>query len=542
MPRRGARPRRRLRLWHVFALRELPLFERLIIDSEVYDAWARAIAAGDGMSRVLGGPFYMDPLYPYVLGGLYKLFGRDLLLVRLVQVAFGVATCGLVAVLGRRLSGPVAGNLGAFLLAIYPAAIFQDGEFEKTALSVFLATSSLVLFLMPTVWARLGAGAALGLTLLTRGNMMLLAPFAVALLLARRDWKSAGAFVLGAALMVAPATLRNLHVSGEWVLTTSSAGQVFYTGNNPANADGAYHSVPFGRPQTGHEEGDFLREAERRTGRRMSANEVSLFWAREALAHIARAPGFAAAVTLRKLGLFWSDVEIPDAWDLRFISQYSLPLRLPLASFSLIAALGLLGAFPAARKGDGRILIGYVLLYCASVILFFLFSRYRLHVVPPLAAMAGTGLVWAMERLRAGAHRELALPASLAVALALFSAFSFPSRRTEAISNYASLAEMHQERGDFASARATLHEARRRAPGEATVLCALSKLSLRTGENAAAVEFANRCLQANPVFPDAWYLLGLSFEASGDHDRARDAYRQQLRIIPGHEHAIGRLK
>ena len=43
-----------------------PWFDHLVVDPEYYDAWARQIAAGDWLGDRA---FYMDPLYPYVLGG-----------------------------------------------------------------------------------------------------------------------------------------------------------------------------------------------------------------------------------------------------------------------------------------------------------------------------------------------------------------------------------------------------------------------------------------------------------------------------------------
>jgi hypothetical protein len=161
-----------LRIAHVMALRPLPLFDRLIIDSEVYDAWAQRIAAGDWLTEILGGPFYMDPLYPYFLGAVNCLVGRDLLLVRLLQIAMGVATCWLVARLATRLHGALAGNLAAASLAMFGPSIFQEGEFEKTALGVFLATAAIVLFLGGSWRSRLAAGAVFGLAALTRGNIL----------------------------------------------------------------------------------------------------------------------------------------------------------------------------------------------------------------------------------------------------------------------------------------------------------------------------------------------------------------------------------
>ena len=531
-----------LRTWHVFALRDVPLFNRLIIDSEIYDAWAQRIAAGDWLSAVLDRPFYMDPLYSYFLGAMYRILGRDLLLVRLVQVALGVATCGLVALLGRKLRDAASGNLAALLLAVYRPSIFQEGEFEKTALGVFLATGALVLFLGRSPWSRLAAGLAVGLAALTRGNMLALAPFAIGYLAVRRDWRSAAAFSIGLGISLAPGALRNYSVSHEWVLTTSGMGQVFYTGNNPANSDGAHHSVPFVRPQAAHEEGDFLREAERRVGRSLSAQEASLFWFREGLAHVARSPLFAAQVMVRKAALFWSDVEVPDAWDMSFVARFSQPLRLPLVSFWLLAGLAVLGCFPAIRTVEGRLVVGYVILYCASVVAFFIFSRYRLHMAPPLAALAGGGLVWAAERIQKADYRSLAIPVSVAVAMGAFSALSFPSRRREATGNFASLAEIYQERGDYGAARRLLSEALAKSPDDANILCAVGKLCLRTHDAACGMEFTSRCLRANSAFPDGWYLYGLACEASGDVERAREAYRRQITLVPGHESAMERLR
>jgi 4-amino-4-deoxy-L-arabinose transferase-like glycosyltransferase len=47
----------------------------------------------------------MDPLYPYWLAVVYWVFGRDLLVVRVLQIAMSVVTCGLVARLGWIVGG-----------------------------------------------------------------------------------------------------------------------------------------------------------------------------------------------------------------------------------------------------------------------------------------------------------------------------------------------------------------------------------------------------------------------------------------------------
>ena len=68
-----------VRLLHVWQMQGTPFFATLMGDSRGYDRWAAEIAGGDWLGREV---FYQAPLYPYFLGALYSLFGRDLLLVR----------------------------------------------------------------------------------------------------------------------------------------------------------------------------------------------------------------------------------------------------------------------------------------------------------------------------------------------------------------------------------------------------------------------------------------------------------------------------
>jgi Flp pilus assembly protein TadD len=100
---------------------------------------------------------------------------------------------------------------------------------------------------------------------------------------------------------------------------------------------------------------------------------------------------------------------------------------------------------------------------------------------------------------------------------------------------------MYQERGDFGSARNILTSALLREPGAASTLCAIAKLELRTGSEARALDHAERCLRANPLYPDAWFIAGLAYEHVGNGFAAQHAFRRQLELVPGHEGAAQRL-
>lgn len=60
----------------------------------------------------------MGPLYAYFLGGIYSIFGHDWLLVRLVQIVVGSASCVLVYIVGKRFFRAGVGRLAGIIAAL----------------------------------------------------------------------------------------------------------------------------------------------------------------------------------------------------------------------------------------------------------------------------------------------------------------------------------------------------------------------------------------------------------------------------------------
>src|ERR1043166_1336078 len=83
-----------VRAVYLWQIRESPVFTLLMGDAVGYDAWAQQIANGDWLGHDV---FYQAPLYPYFLGALYVLFGKNLLAVRLIQIVIGAASCVLLS-------------------------------------------------------------------------------------------------------------------------------------------------------------------------------------------------------------------------------------------------------------------------------------------------------------------------------------------------------------------------------------------------------------------------------------------------------------
>src|SRR5512140_3318991 len=96
-----------------------------IMDARDYDQMAQQIAAGNLMRHQA---FFMGPLYPYFLGLIYSLFGRDFTLVRIIQAAGGATTVMLAFLIGRRVFRPSAALAGVVLLILCGSVTFFETE------------------------------------------------------------------------------------------------------------------------------------------------------------------------------------------------------------------------------------------------------------------------------------------------------------------------------------------------------------------------------------------------------------------------------
>jgi len=92
-----------IRIVYIHELSNNPFFNYPVVDSATYDDMAVRIAGGDSPTDE---PFFQPPFYPYFLGLLYSIFGRDFFTVRFVQMIIGVLNVVLCYEIARRISLP----------------------------------------------------------------------------------------------------------------------------------------------------------------------------------------------------------------------------------------------------------------------------------------------------------------------------------------------------------------------------------------------------------------------------------------------------
>jgi len=519
-----------LRVAHVLTIRDYPLFDVLSLDSESYDAWARRIAAGE---LLRGRPFYQAPLYAYFLAGLHALSGGDLLLPRLVNALLGTVNVALVMRLGRLAFGPGAGLLAGALVAVHGTFLFEEGKVMKTTLGVTLATATLVLLLearrrLPAIasgrWFAAGlAGAAAALV---RENFLLFLAAAIGMAaLSARTRRAAWPLAAGAAAGILPATVHNFVWDGELLPITSQAGQNFYTGVHAGNPHGGYLVPEFVRRSPRFEESDFEAEAVRRTGRPLTPGQVSRYWLGEGLRELAADPARFPVLFGKKLGLLFHRFEIPDDEDLRFFRRYAPVLRLPLPGFGLFGVLGLAGLGLAGwRRRAPPDLVLFVAVYSASVALFFVFSRYRLPLVGPLAVFAASFLLAALEAWRRRNLRGLAIGALACVPL-----FAIVYRPLDAAASFAnshlSMGIAWEVRRRPLEALAEYRAGLRLEPEHPKLL----RRAARLAEGDEALALLPRAVAANPDDAELRFRWGTELGRAGQPAAAAEQFEEILR-------------
>jgi tetratricopeptide (TPR) repeat protein len=562
-----------IRLLYFLEYRRSPFFDFLHLDPLYYHDWALRIASGDWLGKEV---FEQSPLYPYLLAIYFSLFGHGLTLLRLLQFLLGAVTATLTCVLGGRLFGRAAGLVAGIGAAAYAPFLFYEGQVMKEFLTPLFTVTVLHLFLRGIEeGAGKGArgsillalsGAGIGMTALVRDNALLLIPLLAGYLIAARlrrgGIREAAWMLAGAAAILLPVAARNHHVSGDWVLTTSGGGEVFYIGNGPY-ATGAYSPPPWVRPDPRYEHEDFRRRAREIAGRDLSRAEASRLWYREGWRTVTEHLGAWPILLMRKAALFLNDHELADNYSFYSFRKFSRVLSI-LPTFgwvAMLAAPGLLGAASRWRELLPLYLVGGG--YMASVILFFNFARFRLPFVIFLLLFAGEGAILLARSAgsflaaagRARSWRDLALYAGIAIAVLVATNVRFESGAGEVLQSDLNLAAAYRHAGRLPEAQGTLEATIREAenlvarhgwsPGSSTgpeaiaVIRALHDAHRNLAEILAAGSRSGEAIpqllaaaDMDPHDADLYERLAQSYRAQGDARAASTAYDRGLAANP----------
>lgn len=571
-----------VRIIHVWSTAQVPTARHLIGDAAGYYEWSQRIAAGEWIGTK---GFYQAPLYPYALA-VWRLFGNSSpAAIQYAQALCGSAACALLCMATTRIFCAQIGLLAGFMLALYGPAIYFDGIIQKASLDDLLICAALACVAMLTTrpsakWCA-ALGAIVSLLCLTRENAIawhfvlvawiawsskrcitkqaattamstptvMQAPSVMlseakhldqTLRFAQGDRGSfrhrsimTAAYSLGAAIVLIPVGVRNHHVQGEFVLTTSQAGPNFYIGNN-ARADGRYQPLIRGHETPTFEQADATKLAESAAGHPLSPREVSRYWMKQAWSDIAANPIRWLKLMGYKLLLVWNQYEIADAESLIVYRRYS-PILGALSTFwhfGGLAPLALLGV--ALTWNDRRrlwVLYALIVAMTFSVAAFYVLARYRFPLVPLLMPFAAAGCVELWRRR--GQMHTVVRPLSMAIATALLVNWPIQNeRQLDALADMnAGVALAQAGEIDQAAEYFVFAVAGHPASAEANYNLALA-LALQ-GKHSEAIPYYENAIRSHSELIGAHYNLAVALEQVGRAEEALTHYEIAARQDPG---------
>ncbi len=216
---------------------------------------ARSIAEGQGFSSPTdlptGPSAWAPPLYPYILAGVFKLFGVysafSAWVILTFNSIFAALTCLTIYRIAKRIYGPAVARATAWTWAVFPYAIYWPVRVVwETSLTTFLLSLALLLTLRmadqpPRLRMWMWFGLLWGVIAVTNTSIVSMFPFCLFWLLyrlPRRTEQLVGAAlcVLIASMVVSPWLIRNYEVFGKFIFVRDNLPLEMYEANNDQSA------------------------------------------------------------------------------------------------------------------------------------------------------------------------------------------------------------------------------------------------------------------------------------------------------------------
>jgi len=377
-----------------------------------YADWALRIAGGQWTDFHA---FYGEPLYAYLLAGVFALAGYSLGWIGLIQAIGDAGTAVLILKIAEVVFSDsprrafFIGLLAALGWLFFTPAAAYCALLIPTSLVVFVWWFSVWWLLRRRAFARwfewFAIAVLIGLSAMLSAAALFLLPLFVAALLGRRDFATL-AVIAGIALGTAPAWAHNLFIARDPVFLSAHGGLNLWIGNNP-EANG-YPKIPTGLPS---EQSLLLQRsieiAEAAAGHALPRSAVSHFWSNKAQHFIATKFFDWLGLLALKMRNFWSNFQYDDLGSITALRDAGIIF--PGLRFGLLAALGLPGLIFAARNPKARWLVAAVLLPMVALLPVFINERYRLPAVPGLLLLSAFLISEVQRQLAAARWRPFAL-------------------------------------------------------------------------------------------------------------------------------------
>ena len=391
-----------IRLIYFYQFQGNPFFGHLpeLWDQTLYHKGAQALVEGDPFALAPGEPNQQSPFYQYFLGLIYFFSGVELTSAWIVQLILGVVSTFLVYAIAKRYISQGSAFIAAVMFTLYGGNWFYECTLYRASLVTLLTLSVCLLLLRfaerPSIGLLIGSALSLSFLTQARTNLILFVPFALVYLwrkvFSRRDmgrkWLAGYLVIFFLASLPLLVWVKQIH--GNWGPYDQTGGENFYLANSP---DYSVRSVVHDKKYRN------LLESER-LGTRPALQLI--------LKDIAERPLDVTKVYLKKVYYYFNDYEVPTTHNYYLSSELSSVLKWGSIPFGVIATLGISGFFWSWKSWKRLTLLhAFFLGNLLAYLPFFIFSRYRLSMVPFLCIFSAFTLQMIYQRFQENDLRAL---------------------------------------------------------------------------------------------------------------------------------------
>ncbi|MBK7140537.1 MAG: glycosyltransferase family 39 protein [bacterium] len=537
-----------IRLFHVVQLESMPTFDDPTMDEGYHMELVKQINSPQGYPNE---PYFRAPLYPYLLAFLFKMTGGSFFGVRIIQILLGALVPVLLFFLGKRIFNKQIGLWSGWIAVFYPTLIYYDASLLITLLEVLLSLSTILLLVYSegrSRWLLIAAGIMLGLGGIARPTILLFGPALLIwgwfILRPQYGLKKAITAIslvgFSSLLVVLPVTIRNYVVADEFITISWQGGYNFYVGNN-SKADGWSARV---EGIDASWRGGYLQSiaiAEQAAGKKLTFSEVSDYWSTKTWQEISAEPGRFFGLLVKKARLLINGYEIPNNQDEYLPNEYSSVMNLLLHRgwlyfpYGLLAPLGLIGIGLSLRDWR-KYLLPYLFIgaFSASLIAFFVCSRFRQPLVPLLILFAVFAVYKFIELWKAGKLKPVIICVIAFLALAVESNHDLLklNMATVEAENRDLLGNAYLRKGKLDFAIIEYQKAVAANPTYGRGYNNIGTVLSRQGRFSEAAPYFQKAMQYDSRLPEPYINLSICYSETKDFANAVAILEQAKAIFP----------
>ncbi len=551
---------------YLFELSLEPGFTVPMVDERWHWEWAHDIIENSFWGE---GAWFRAPLYPYFLAVLVWITDSTMFWVKFLQVLLCGGTAFFIYRLGENLFHSRVGLLAGIIYAFYGTMLYYETMLLIPSLFLFFIVWGMFRLVAykhsVSIKTWLLTGIIFGLAAISRPNILLVIPLLMLwMILALARGREIIARIkrplvlgLGLALAVAPVTIRNAIVTGEFILISSQGGVNLYLGNNPV-ANGLTMLMPEVDLTENLGWSKFMpatkAAAQREAGRQMSEAELSSFWTGKAIDFVIEHPDQFLELVFKKSVYLISGYENSDNHDIYYERNKSILYSLLLWDFGLKFPYGLLFPFTLAgiilyRREWRKLLPVYVFLigYIPTIVLFLVTARHRLPFVPFMIIIAAAGILKLIYLIKTRRLNRARTPLVIMLVVALifnFRYFDLKGVGSNEFQIHFNAGIKYEHLGDYKRAEQEYLKADQVYPFSPSLMTNLGHAQYQQGKLREAAHNYARALDRDPRYHRAYNNLGLLIESNRNFDSAVVLYNKAVRYFnaqEAREHELGRI-